>query len=201
MEYAVGVLDASAGHPQQEQFKKRGLGNVTPGYTSTVGAGEGFGLGMGVGMSMGEIQHPSVAPEQWRAEVIQHTRGGHGHFSPITGDESNDDLEDDEGAETDRSSTSTRRTRDQTASQSPSMKAFQSFPFHHTDNPFPHNDPMATNCSTPTSTTSSAMDFFMLHNNIPSRNNIVSAVGGGGGELDFLATTAGWHSSRRDGDD
>jgi hypothetical protein len=202
MEYAVGVLDASAGHPQQEQFKKRGLGNVAPGYTSTVGAGEGFGLGMGVGMSASEMHSSSLAAQhQWRAEVIQHERG---HLSPVTGDDDDDsgddDLED-EGAETDGSSTSTRRTRDQTCSQSPSMKAFQGFPFHHTDNPFPHNDPMATNCSTPTSTTSSAMDFFMMHNNIPSRNNVVSAVGGGGGELDFLATTAGWHSSRRDGDD
>lgn len=199
MEYAVGVLDASAGHPQQEQLKKRGLGNVTPGYTSTVGAGEGFGLGMGVGISVGEVQHPStmMSQQQWRAEVMQHERG---HLSPVTGDgDSGDDL-DDEGAETDGSSTSTRRTRDQTSSQSPSMKAFQGFPFHHIDNPFPHDDPMATNASTPTSTTSSAMDFFMMHNNIP-RNHAVSAVGVGGGELDFLATTAGWHSSRRDRDD
>lgn len=199
MEYAVGVLDASAGHPQQEQFKKKNLENTTPGYASTVGAGEGFGLGMGVGMSVGEIQNPSLLASQWRAQVIQHQRG---HLSPITYDEySCDDLEEDEGGETDRSSTSTRRTREQTGSQSPSMKAFQGFPFHHIDNPFPHNDPMATNCSTPTSTTSSVMDFFMIPNSMQSRNDIISAVGGGGGELDFLATTAGWHSSRRDGDD
>lgn len=199
MEYAVGVLDASAGHPQQEQFKKRSFENATPGYTSTVGAGEGFGLGMGVGMSMGDIQNSSLLASQWRAQVIQHQRG---HLSPLTYDEySGDDLEEDEGAETDRSSTSTRRTREQTGSQSPSMKAFQSFPFHHINNPFPHNDPMATNCSTPTSTTSSVMDFFMIPNSMQARNDIISAVGGGGGELDFLATTAGWHNSRRDGDD
>lgn len=200
MEYAVGVLDASAGHSQQEQFKKKGLGSVAPGYTSTVGAGEGFGLGMGVGMSGGEIQqHPSIImSQQWRSNVIPHERG---HTPPGTGDEDSGDEMDDEGAETDGSSTSTRRTRDQTNSQSPSMKAFHGFPFHHTDNPFPHNDPLATNASTPTSTTSSAMDFFMIpHNNMMTRNNVVSAVGGGGGELDFLATTAGWHS-RRDGDD
>lgn len=199
MEYAVGVLDASAGHPQQEQFKKKSFENTTLGYTSTVGAGEGFGLGMGVGMSIGEIQHPSLLASQWRADVIQHRRG---RLSPVTGDEdSGDDLEDDEGAETDGSSTSTRRTRDQTSSQSPSMKAFQGFPFHHIDNPFPHNDPMATNCSTPTSTTSSVMDFFMIPNSMQMRNEMISAVGGGGGELDFLATTAGWHNSRRDDDD
>jgi hypothetical protein len=53
MEFAVGVLDASAGYLQQEQWRKRGIAarEPVPGYHSTVGCGgDNFlGLGMGVG--------------------------------------------------------------------------------------------------------------------------------------------------------
>jgi len=204
MEYAVGVLDASAGYLQQEQFRKRGLGNAAPGYTSTVGAGENFGLGMGVGLNPPssssipppplQLPHPEpILPPQWRGLDATHNERD-GHPSPITG---YDDSEvDDDGEMTDGSSTSSRR-RLNSSSASPSMRAYQGFPFVDSG----PNDPLATNASTPTSTTSSAFDFFMIPNGMPgSRMQGAEAAGVTRGELDFLAATAGWRS-RRDGDD
>ncbi|KAG0637311.1 hypothetical protein HOY80DRAFT_1052048 [Tuber brumale] len=202
MEYAVGVLDASAGYLQQEQFRKRGLGNATPGYTSTVGAGENFGLGMGVGLnppsSLSVPPPPPLShseptlPPQWHGPDVTHNERD-GHLSPITG---YDSEVDDDGEMTDGSSTSSRR-RLNSSSASPSMKAYQGFPFVDSG----PTDPLATNASTPTSTTSSAFDFFMIPNGMPgSRMQGAEAAGVTRGELDFLATTAGWRS-RRDGDD
>ncbi|PUU75186.1 fungal-specific transcription factor domain-domain-containing protein [Tuber borchii] len=103
---------------------------------------------------------------------------------------------DDDGEMTDGSSTSSRR-RLNSSSASPSMKAYQGFPFVDSG----PNDPLATNASTPTSTTSSAFDFFMIPNGMPGgRMQGAEAAGVTRGELDFLAATAGWRS-RRDGDD
>ncbi|CUS10523.1 unnamed protein product, partial [Tuber aestivum] len=207
MEYAVGVLDASAGYLQQEQFRKRGLGNAAPGYTSTVGAGENFGLGMGVGINPPSSSsvpppppppppplqlphHEPTLPPQWRGPHNEHG----GPLSPITG---YDDSEvDDDGEMTDGSSTSSRR-RLNSSSASPSMKAYQGFPFVDSG----PNDPLATNASTPTSTTSSAFDFFMIPNGMPGgRVQGADSAGATRGELDFLAGAAGWRS-RREGDD
>ncbi|KAL7273340.1 Fungal specific transcription factor [Rhizina undulata] len=109
MEFAVGVLDASAGYLQQEQFKKRGILYPPPaGYTSTVGAGDGFGLGMGVGLGLSDSSVPppppistapipSTAVQQWRGSEFTHQEQG--HLSPLTGDE--DDSEDEDGMEID----------------------------------------------------------------------------------------------------
>jgi hypothetical protein len=214
MEYAVGVLDASAGYLQQEQFKKRGLGNVAPGYASTVGAGENFGLGMGVGLSMNlhqhqpqpqQLQQHPTLQQQWHRQELTHS--ARGQLSPVTGyEDSEDEDEDDEDGEmTDGSTTSSRRPPGlHSNSQSPSMKQYQGFPFQNSPSSTLHqHDPLGTNASTPTSTTSSGFDFFMIPNSIPSRplaNGGREAGAVTRGELDFLAATAGWHG-RREGDD
>lgn len=250
MEYAVGVLDASAGYLQQEQFKRRGLGLAAPGYASTVGAGENFGLGMGVGVGISNPQqinhnhahaqthqqpllsnhnhhnhnqnhhhhHPSLASQWCPPELTHNARG---HLSPVTGyeDSGEDDDDDDDGNDTDGSTTSSRRPPHgmHSNSQSPSMKQYQGFPFHHqtTTGTGGMHDPLATNASTPTSTTSSAFEFFMIPGPAGSRaapgmngDVVMPSAGGAGagagrgvvGELDYLAATAGWHG-RRDGED
>jgi len=87
MEFAVGVLDASAGYLQQEQWKKRGpLVGTIQGYQNTVGNTEHFGLGMGVGSSgMDLSQPPPQPPPGWSntgtMEVVQHAPG---QLSPVT---------------------------------------------------------------------------------------------------------------------
>lgn len=97
MEFAVGVLDASAGLLQQEQWRKRGpLVGAIQGYRSTVGSGENLGLGMGVGLhnAIDLLQPPPPPPPGWRsaggAEIVQCARG---QLSPVTNDAGSDDDE------------------------------------------------------------------------------------------------------------
>jgi hypothetical protein len=207
MEYAVGVLDASAGYLQQEQFRKKGLANAMPGYPSTVGAGENFGLGMGVGTSASTAGHPPPPPppppsSSHYNHISSHTQHwatsqneqDHEHpASPITYDSSSDHEHDHEAEMTDGSSTSPRPLLPHlhSNSQSPSMKGFHGFPFD-TPEGFETQDHIGSNASTPTST-SSGFDFFMIPNTIPSRpvtngteQSVVTR-----GEFEFLAT-AGW---------
>ncbi|CCX30371.1 Similar to Transcriptional activator protein DAL81; acc. no. P21657 [Pyronema omphalodes CBS 100304] len=98
MEFAVGVLDASAGYLQQEQLKKRGPLVVNGNYQSTVGNGENLGLGMGVGSGNIDLsQPPPLPPPGWRStpEVTQRSRG---HLSPVTNPSlDGKDEEDDNG--------------------------------------------------------------------------------------------------------
>lgn len=108
MEFAVGVLDASAGYLQQEQWKKRGpLVGAVAGYQSTVG--ENFGLGMGVGSSSSSSSTaadtstqalplpPPPPPPGWSRppESVQRQRG---QLSPVTNEE---DSGGDEGLDED----------------------------------------------------------------------------------------------------
>ena len=97
MEFAVGVLDASSGFLQQEQWRKRGpLVGAVQGYQSTVGSGENLGLGMGVGLHSGIdlSQPPPPPPPGWRGsggtEIVQCARG---QLSPVTNEAGSDDEE------------------------------------------------------------------------------------------------------------
>jgi len=91
MEFAVGVLDASAGYLQQEQLKKRGPLFVGT-YQSTVGNGENLGLGMGVGNSNIDLsQPPPQPPPGWSA--VPTTRA---QLSPVPTNEGHSQSDDDE---------------------------------------------------------------------------------------------------------
>jgi hypothetical protein len=181
MEFAVGVLDASAGYLQQEQWKKRGpLVGAVVGYQSTVG--ENFGLGMGVGGGGGGGGSSSAAdtsqplpqpPPGWgRApESVQRQRG---QLSPVTNEEDSDGGEDDEDEEEGDSEDEEDDYDEMMDEEGYSddaggrrYAAVQSAPKGQTVGFAAYRGATVSNASTPGSTASSSvagMDFFMIPN-------------------------------------
>jgi hypothetical protein len=100
MEFAVGVLDASAGYLQQEQWKKRGpLVGTVIGYQSTVGENFGLGMGVGSGSSMVVAPQPLPQPPSGWGRSLESVQRQRGQLSPVTNEEDSDEEEEAEEGE------------------------------------------------------------------------------------------------------
>lgn len=95
MEFAVSVLDSSAGACQQEQFRRKGLLKDAP--PVTVGHSK-FGLGMGVGLGL-DVQppprpnHSSSSSSNTKMSGMMRERG---QLSPVTSDPGEGDEEEED---------------------------------------------------------------------------------------------------------
>lgn len=101
MEFAVSVLDSSAGACQQEQFRRKGLLKDTSPVTVRHSK---FGLGMGVGLGL-DVQPPAPAPPNHsgnssssNAKMSGMVRE-RGQLSPVTSDPGEGDEEEEDEME------------------------------------------------------------------------------------------------------